>query len=119
MPCDGCAARDAEIAYLRAQNDRLIDRMLAAANPSAYAQVTGQKPAEEGAVCHYTDVMGQSYRIVDGRAVKEQDFQTMLREQGGYIDGDGRYVGKAEYEAAMTKLNGELAGTPMGGQQLV
>ena len=106
MPCLGCEARKEELEHLRRQVADLQDRLLAATNPQAYAQVSGkglQTPGAPAVEYHTTDD-GQTWVILDGKSVRLEDYQRLLTEHGGYLDGTGKFIPAAEYNAVASKL---------------
>jgi len=121
MSCEGCQARQQEIDYLRQQVKDLGDRVLAAANPQAYAQVTG-KPinpgSEASAYEHYTDDQGQTWVTLQGRSVRLEEFEKFLIERGGYIAHDGQFVSASEFKKVQDKMDEAFGGSPVIDQAL-
>jgi len=120
--CAGCAARDQEIAWLRraleraeTRTDAQQDRMLALMSPLALAQARGERPVTEAAAPEVTtDEHGNEWVMLQGRKIKREDFEKLMRGEGA-IDGTGQFVSAEDMSRAEDMLNRMLSGQPSGG----
>lgn len=83
MTCQGCIARDGELAYLRRQNAELVDKIVAMANPVALAVSRGQmiaptQVATPLGTADGVDENGQAYIVIDGRKVPQEEYNSAM-----------------------------------------
>jgi hypothetical protein len=109
MACEGCTARATEIDYLRQQNRELTERLFAATSPEAYAQMTGKGAPQVGGVERMT-VGNETFAIVQGRAIRQDDFDRFIAERGGYLDNKGQIITQDEYDRTMRAAEQAWAG---------
>lgn len=108
--CTACEALRAEVTYLRTQVERLQDRLLAVASPAAFAQVSGQVPAQTtAAIESYIDDQGQAWVTVGGRQVKLEDYNKLM-EQAAVPLLNGQMVPDTELRRSMEKLDEMMGG---------
>ena|SRR6185436_5182413 len=110
--CPGCEARQDEIRHLRAQVQELTDRAIANANPGLAMQVKNPHPSMEPALTSFEDGLGNQFVMVEGKTVPLRDWQKFISEKGGFLDGEGRYIPKDEYERVQAKINEMMGGEP-------
>jgi hypothetical protein len=119
-PCEGCAAREAEITYLRAKVDKLEDRVLAAANPMVHAQVTGKGPGVDAqALEHFTDEQGVVWVTVAGKAFRLSEWESFAKDRGGYLDAGGKFIPADEYARVQSKIDEAFSGNGQGIDEVV
>ncbi len=117
MACEGCTARAAEIDYLRVQNRELTERLFAATSPEAYAQMTGKGAPQAGGVERMT-VGNETFAIVNGRAIRQDELDRFVAERGGYLDSKGNMVTADEYDRTMRMAEEAMTGSPIVEEQM-
>jgi len=116
VSCAGCDAPAAQIVFLQAlvakleaRLERQEERLLALANPAALAQARGEPATPEPQ--RVTDESGTEWVIAQGRKIKADEFEAMLRGEGAIGD-TGQFIPNAEMDRAADMLNKMLSGTP-------
>jgi hypothetical protein len=110
--CPTCAILRDELLIVRAEREKLMDRLMAALSPPAYQAfqgVTAPGPPSGGPLNTVVDANGQVWVEVAGRLVSQADWQK-LAQGAVYLDEAGRPVPTEEVDRAMDKLNEMVGG---------
>jgi hypothetical protein len=110
--CPMCAVLREELATVRAEREKLMDRLMAALSPPAYQAFTGlTNPAaamNTGPVNTVVDGQGNVFIEVAGKLIPQAEWQKVMAG-AVYLDESGRPVPAEEIDRAMDKL-GEMLG---------
>jgi len=109
--CPNCALLREELVVVRAEREKLMDRLMAALSPAAYQAFSGVPAAGQtvsGTVNTVVDAQGNVWVEVGGKLVSQADWQR-LAAGAVYLDETGRPVAAEEVDRAMDKL-GEMLG---------
>lgn len=104
LVCPGCVSREAEIVFLRAQVEKLMDR----AFPTATAQPQTAMPVSES----WTDDHGVTWITYQGRSMKLDDYYKVLQGQGA-IDHTGSFIPNEELERVAKQMDRVINGQPL------
>jgi len=110
--CPTCAVLREELATVRAEREKLMDRLMAALSPPAYQAFSGVPAAGQvgtsGPINTVVDAHGNIFVEVGGKLVPQAEWQR-LAQGAVYLDEAGRAVPAEEVDRAMDKL-GEMLG---------
>jgi len=109
--CPTCQVLREELATVRAEREKLMDRLMAALSPPAYQAFSGVPAAGQtlsAPINTVVDAQGNVWVEVAGKLVSQAEWQK-LATGAVYLDEAGRAVPAEEVDRAMDKL-GEMIG---------
>jgi hypothetical protein len=110
--CPTCQVLREELTAVRAEREKLMDRLMAALSPPAYQAFSGVPAAGQtmsGPINTIVDAQGNVFVEVGGKLVPQAEWQR-LASGAVYLDEAGRAVPAEEVDRAMNKLNDMIGG---------
>jgi hypothetical protein len=111
--CATCAYLREELAAVRAEREKLMDRLMAALSPPAYQAFNGGQPLAaapgDAPINTVVDGNGQVWVEVAGKLIPQDQWQKVM-QGAAYLDEAGRPVPVEDVNRAMDKLDEMMGG---------